>query len=345
MILVLLVVVFVAAAPAAAAQTTVGFDDTDYRFLEGETLTVAVTLSAAAAAEAVIPITVMPYTSVGFGAETTDYFWSGLTNGNPTFASGDTSKTFTVTANHDGAETQIDDVELDFGTLPSGITKSRASESYRALIRILDDDWAVTRNLREDTPSDRSAYGTRVCDQEGDDLVWWLGDDPDAGSFDVLTQDRGDSYNYAFLLLKPSTVVNRAVKATCEFTFYYSDGNETSGEDVGCTQSTPAPCRADFRGGLKFNVVDPPAIVADPAVIPPNATNDVPRSCATRRRSKPSTPVTSTAPPQSGHFVGTGVGVAAVDHPAVAHERAVEVGSQDRLAAQYQDNLPPRTHS
>ena len=145
----------VLAHPAYAQLTplVVAFDDTDYRVIEGETLTLTVTLTPAADREVVVPIEATPHT-VGFAAEADDYTVAGLTNGSLTFADGEDAKTFTITANHDDG-VNIDDVKFGFGTLPDGVTASLATDIYAALVRILDEDFTWTANVREDHPRAR----------------------------------------------------------------------------------------------------------------------------------------------------------------------------------------------
>ena len=127
---------------------------------------------------------------------------TGLTSGNLTFANGDESKTFVVTANEDTeAAHEIDDVELDFGTLPSGVTSSRSSQTYRAVVRILDDDFSKTVSAREDQPSDWR-FGALAApeDPEMQTLKWWI-DGPEAQYFELGTpiieppgSSRGSTY-------------------------------------------------------------------------------------------------------------------------------------------------------
>ena len=164
------------AVPVCAQPTAlaVAFDDRTPRVNEGESLTVTVTLTPAADREVVIPITVAPFTGTGVAAETGDYTVTGLTSGNLTFASGDTSKTFVVTANED-EDLAIEDVELDFGTLPTGVTATHASNVYRALVRILDNDFIKTVEVREDLPVDREFTFISVRkDPEGREFRWWI---------------------------------------------------------------------------------------------------------------------------------------------------------------------------
>ena len=267
------ILAFAVPAHAQVTSLVVDFDDTDYRVVEGESVTVTVTLTPAADREVVIPIAATSYMLASFPAETGDYTVTGLSSGNLTFAVGDASKTFVVTANED-TELVVDDVRLDFGTLPSGVTSSRQSETYRAVVRILDNDFTRTGNAREDQPRDWSFTLVRVgADPEGEDIIWWI-EGPEARYFHVLPVVQG-AYVYGLFLVRPETMPDRDVKDTYEFTFYYSDGNEQSGADPGCSQTTPSNCRPDYRGTIKVNITDAPEISLDPSSVPEETATDV----------------------------------------------------------------------
>ena len=267
------ILAFAVPAHAQVTSLVVDFDDTDYRVVEGESVTVTVTLTPAADREVVIPIAATSYMLASFPAETGDYTVTGLSSGNLTFAVGDASKTFVVTANED-TELVVDDVRLDFGTLPSGVTSSRQSETYRAVVRILDNDFTRTGNAREDQPRDWSFTLVRIgADPEGEDIIWWI-EGPEARYFHVLPVVQG-AYVYGLFLVRPETMPDRDVKDTYEFTFYYSDGNEQSGADPGCSQTTPSNCRPDYRGTIKVNITDAPEISLDPSSVPEETATDV----------------------------------------------------------------------
>ena len=267
------ILAFAVPAHAQVTSLVVDFDDTDYRVVEGESVTVTVTLTPAADREVVIPIAATSYMLASFPAETGDYTVTGLSSGNLAFAVGDASKTFVVTANED-TELVVDDVRLDFGTLPSGVTSSRQSETYRAVVRILDNDFTRTGNAREDQPRDWSFTLVRVgADPEGDDIIWWI-EGPEARYFHVLPVVQG-AYVYGLFLVRPETMPDRDVKDTYEFTFYYSDGHEQSGADPGCSQTTPSNCRPDYRGTIKVNITDAPEISLDPSSVPEETATDV----------------------------------------------------------------------
>ena len=263
------ILAFAVPAHAQVTPLVVDFDDTDYRVVEGKSLTVTVTLTPAADREVVIPIEAMGYTAGGVGAEAGDYTVTGLTSGNLTFANGDESKTFVVTANEDTeAAHEIDDVELDFGTLPSGVTSSRSSQTYRAVVRILDDDFSKTVSAREDQPSDWR-FGTLAApaDPEMQTLKWWI-DGPEAQYFELGTPIIEPPWVFARFYVRSDTMLDRDVKDSYEFFVYYSDGTEQSGDDPDCSETTPSNCRPDYRATIKVNITDKPEITLNQSSVP-----------------------------------------------------------------------------
>ena len=108
---------------------TVSYRPTTDTVVEGETVMVTVVLSADPEREVVIPITV----ETGSTATTADY--SGVPT-SVTFASGETTKTFTVMATEDTADEPNETVNLGFGTLPTGVSEGSAPD---AVVTITDD--------------------------------------------------------------------------------------------------------------------------------------------------------------------------------------------------------------
>ena len=95
---------------------TVQFGATTYEVVEGETVTVAVTLSADPERTVVIPLTHTPQGS------TTSADYSGVP-ANVTFSTGDMSQTITFTATQDDVDDGGKSVLLAFGTtLPGGVS-------------------------------------------------------------------------------------------------------------------------------------------------------------------------------------------------------------------------------
>ena len=100
---------------AAVPQVTVSFGSSAYSVVEGDTVTVTLTLSADPERSASVPLTA---TNHG-GASNADY--SGVP-ASVSFASGETSKSFTLTATDDAVDDDGESVDLGFGTLPTGVT-------------------------------------------------------------------------------------------------------------------------------------------------------------------------------------------------------------------------------
>ena len=115
----------------SAAYTVAESDDSDTPDVTENTVEVTVTLSADPERTVVIPI---EKTNQG-GATTADY--SGVPQ-NVTFDSGDTSKSFTFTAETDTVDDDGESVKLSFGaTLPTGVSAGTPATSA---VSITDDD-------------------------------------------------------------------------------------------------------------------------------------------------------------------------------------------------------------
>ena len=115
----------------SAAYTVAESDDSDTTNVTENTVEVTLTLSADPERTVVIPI---EKTNQG-GATTADY--SGVPQ-NVTFDSGDTSKSFTFTAETDTVDDDGESVKLSFGaSLPDGVSAGTTDE---ATVTITDDD-------------------------------------------------------------------------------------------------------------------------------------------------------------------------------------------------------------
>ena len=110
---------------------TVSFGETTYEVVEGETVTVAVTLSADPERTVAIPITATPQDS----ASSADY----TVPTSVTFNAGDMSKTITFTAAQDAEDDDGESVLLAFGILPDGVSPGTRNETT---VSITDDDEA-----------------------------------------------------------------------------------------------------------------------------------------------------------------------------------------------------------
>ena len=121
---------------AAVTAVTVQFDAATYTATEGGTAaTVEVTLSADPERTVTIPLTV---TAMG-GAVEADY---DVSVDAVTFDAGETSATFTVTANDDMVDDDDESITIAFGTLPTGVTATSPDTTTVSLAD--NDDPAVT---------------------------------------------------------------------------------------------------------------------------------------------------------------------------------------------------------
>ena len=112
------------------ADVDVEFDQGSYTVAEGSTVTVTVTLSEDPERTVTIPIGKANQD----GASNSDY--SGVP-GSVSFASGETSKTFSFAATADTVDDDGESVKLSFGTLPTGVTEGTTNET---VVSITDDD-------------------------------------------------------------------------------------------------------------------------------------------------------------------------------------------------------------
>ena len=132
-------------ADPAAATATVAIDDDDHPRVavsfakaahsvdEGDGVVVEVTLSAVPERTVVIPITATGQNGAAAGD------WS-VAPASVTFASGDTSKAFTVAADDDAVDDDGESVLLGFGALPERVS---AGTTAAAEVSIVDDDTAA----------------------------------------------------------------------------------------------------------------------------------------------------------------------------------------------------------
>ena len=121
------------------AALTVAFGASTYEATEGGTAaTVSVTMNPASDRALAVPVTTDPAAG--------DFALSGLgANGQIAFATGDSSKTFTVAATED-ADSDDETVTLGFGTLPGGVSAGTTATSAVALT---DNDPATTVSIAD----------------------------------------------------------------------------------------------------------------------------------------------------------------------------------------------------
>ena len=128
---------------------TVSFDASSYTATEGGTAaTVTVKLSADPQRTVVIPITAVPQGDTTDQGET-DADYSGVPV-SVTFTSGQTSTSFTVTAEDDSVDDDGESVLLGFGTLPGKVTEG-SSRTSASVSLVDDDDKPVTVMFKEAT--------------------------------------------------------------------------------------------------------------------------------------------------------------------------------------------------
>ena len=116
-------------------EVRVKFTPESYTVAEGEDVAVTVLLNVDPEREVVIPVTAM---NQG-GASASDYSGAPTTL---TFSSGETSKSFTVSATDDVVDDDGESVLLGFGSLPAGVTEALRAT---ATVTITDDDERVVR--------------------------------------------------------------------------------------------------------------------------------------------------------------------------------------------------------
>ena len=266
-----LLVVLAHQAYAQETPLVVAFDDTDYRVIEGESLTVTVTLTPAADREVLVPFDATPLSQTGVPADRSDY---SVNTHDVTFDIGEAEKTFIFTA-HQDSDLSIDDVKLVFASLPSGVTAAPSgTHLYDAMVRMLDDDYILMVDVREDHPLDqRFTHLGPPHSPEGYPLVHWISG-PDARYFRVERYVH-TTHDLGFYYVRTDTVLDRAEKDMYEFFFHYSDGHEPTGPDPGCSEATPTNCRADYRGTIAVNVTDKPEIALDPTSMFENKDMDI----------------------------------------------------------------------
>ena len=169
----------------------VTFSADTYDADEGSTTTVTVLLDSEADRKVVIPITVTPQGST----QETDYTISGLSTGDTlVFATGDSSKSITITANQDD-DTDDETVVLAFGTLPGRVS---SGDNAQTVLVINDDDEAnaapvfadgdsASREVAENSPPGTAIGGPVTATDPDDDPLTYSMTGDDASSFDITT--------------------------------------------------------------------------------------------------------------------------------------------------------------
>ena len=131
---------------------TVSFDESSYTVAEGSTVTVKVKLSADPERSVTIPLSKTNQED----SSSADY--SGVPT-NVTFASGDTEKTFTLSAASDSIDDDDESVKIAFGTLPTGVNPGTKDDTT---VSITDDDFPANVSVTFEKASDTAPEGGSV---------------------------------------------------------------------------------------------------------------------------------------------------------------------------------------
>ena len=213
---------------ADAPEVSVSFGASSYSVAEGSSVTVTVELSADPGREVVVPIT---HDGQG-GAGDSDY--SGVPE-SVTFASGDTSETFTLTAASDSVDDDGESVLLGFGSeLPAGFAEGDPDE---ATVSITDDP--------ADVPSvqvffEKAAYS--VAEGEMETVTVELDVAPEREVVVAITATGQDGAGLADYSLSETSVTFAADETTATFTFSaFQDGDDDDGESVLLRFRAPLP--------------------------------------------------------------------------------------------------------
>ena len=193
------------------AELEVSFDEAAYTVHEGSSVSVTVNVSPASDRHLEVPVSVADGT-----AESSDYSVSGLTGGKLSFASGDRSKTFTIST-VDDTDRNDETVDLSFGQFPDDVSEGTQSTSE---LTINDTTPAPSSNRRSTSggiggtskPANRAPEFTEggntersvaenaanpsnvgnpvtATDMDGDTLTYTL-EGPDVASFTLESRHR-----------------------------------------------------------------------------------------------------------------------------------------------------------
>ena len=165
----------------------VSFKQATYSVSEGDSVSITVTMSPDTDRDVEIPVT------IGGDAETGDYEVSGLSDGKLSFASGDSSKSFTITT-EDDSDRGDETLDLEFGEFPDAVSAETQAAAVAAsrfppprTNRQPEFTESGLTGCSEAENSESSAnIGTPVSatDPDGDELTYTLGGD-DAASFNI----------------------------------------------------------------------------------------------------------------------------------------------------------------
>ena len=199
------------------AELEVAFDEAAYSVNEGSSVTVTVNVSPDADRSLEIPVSI-----TGGTADSDDYSVSGLTEGKLSFASGDGSASFTVTAVEDsdsGAET----VDLSFGGLPD-----RVSEGTQATAQVTIEDPVAELEVA----FDEAAYSVN----EGSSVTVTVNVSPDADrSLEIpvsITGGTAESDDYSVSGLTDGKLSLASGDGSASFTVTAVEDSDSGAETV-----------------------------------------------------------------------------------------------------------------
>ena len=202
---------------ADAPAVSVSFGASSYSVAEGSSVTVTVELSADPGRDVVVPLTHDGQNGAG------DSDYSGVPE-SVTFASGDTSETFTLTAASDSVDDDGESVLLGFGSeLPTGFTAGD-----EATVSITDDP--------ADVPSVEVSFGApsySVAEGETETVTVELDVAPEREVVVPITVANQGGAGLADYSLSATSVTFAANETTVTFTFSaVQDGDDDDGESV-----------------------------------------------------------------------------------------------------------------
>lgn len=123
----------------------VSFKQATYSVSEGDSVSITVTMSPDTDRDVEIPVT------IGGDAETGDYEVSGLSDGKLSFASGDSSKSFTITT-EDDSDRGDETLDLEFGEFPDAVSAETQATAVAASRFPLREPTGSPSSLKADSP-------------------------------------------------------------------------------------------------------------------------------------------------------------------------------------------------
>ena len=235
----------------ASTYTVAESDDPNTTPAEEHKVTVTVTLSADPERTVVIPIT---KTNQG-GASDSDY--SGVP-ASVTFASGETSKTFTFTATSDTVDDDDESVKLAFGTLPARVSAGTTAETT---VSITDDDEpevTVTFAASAYYVAESDDADTTNLEENKGTVTLTLSADPERSVTIPITKTNQGGASDADYSGVPAGVTFASGETSKSFTFTAAEDTvDDKGESVKLSFGTlPSRVMAGFRAETTIFITD-----------------------------------------------------------------------------------------